>query len=215
LFIRSKCDWKQTYFCLVESYRNEKGRPRQYVFHLGKTLNLSAQEWAEVLSKVERNATDHATAKVFSAVRNYAKKHGLTLNIADVVRDGARLNRQGIKDRHERMREKVAKQRGYATVALLDEAEAAQKAAEAAYWKEFAERFIRCLQPARMDRKSAAKFLGVSNPLTLDAIKRAYRTKAQSTHPDHGGDAAEFRRATEARNILLQHLGTTVHVQHR
>jgi hypothetical protein len=215
LFIRSKCDWKQTYFCLVESYRNNKGRPRQYVFHLGKTLNLSAQEWAEVLCRVEGNATHHATAKVLSAVRNYAKKHGLPLNIVDAVRDGARLKRQGIKACHERMREKVAKQRGYATVALLDEAEAAEAAAQAAEWKEAAERFIRSLQPARMDRKSAAKFLGVSGPLTANAIKRAYRTKAQSTHPDHGGDAAQFRRATEARNILREHLGTTVHVQHR
>jgi integrase len=79
LFIRSKCDWKQTYFCLVEAYRNKKGRPRQYVFHLGKTLNLSAEEWAEVLCRVEDNATENATAKVLSAVRNYAKKHGLSL----------------------------------------------------------------------------------------------------------------------------------------
>jgi hypothetical protein len=217
LFIRSKCDWNQVYFCLVESYRNNKGRPRQYVYHLGKTLNLSAEQWAEVLHKVEGGATERATAKVFSAVRNYAMKHGLPLEIADAVRDGARLNRQGIKERHERMRERVAHQRGYATVALLDAAEAAEKArdkaASDAYWKSFVDGFRRNIADPAGERKrrntAAAQLLGVPFPCTLEDVNKAYRTKAQTTHPDHGGDAAQFREITAARDTLRKHLGTT------
>lgn len=35
------------------------------------------------------------------------------------------------------------------------------------------------------------------------AIRRAYRHRAQATHPDHGGDAAAFQRAKRASLVLL------------
>lgn len=39
--------------------------------------------------------------------------------------------------------------------------------------------------------------------LTPRDIHRAWRRKAAKCHPDSGGDAAEFRRITEARDFLL------------
>jgi len=209
MFVRVKRPYKQEYFCLVEAYRDNKERPRQRVFHLGKTINLSAQEWAAVLLKVQDYTIYSVTDKVCSAVRNFAKKHGLPLKVSYAVRAGARLNRQAEQEEYLRKREVVARQRGYATVALLDAAEAAQRAREKAafdaWWKARAD--AACGRGKR--NEAAAQLLGVPYPLTVDAIKRAYRTKAQSTHPDHGGDAEQFRRSTEARNILLEHLGTT------
>ena len=40
--------------------------------------------------------------------------------------------------------------------------------------------------------------LGVTHEATLDEIKRAFKKRALETHPDHGGDAAEFRRVHRA-----------------
>jgi hypothetical protein len=205
MFIRSKCDWKQTYFCLVEAYRDKNGKPRQCAVHLGKTVNLSAQEWAEVLCKVERNGIDRTTAKVFSAVRKYFKKQGQPLKIADAVRDGARLNRIAAKEQYTRMRTPVAHLRGYATVALLDAAEAEQKAREKAAYEKWEEALV----DSYFGHKKAARLLGVTFPLTVEDVKAAYRTKAQSTHPDHGGDAEQFRKLTAARDMLFEYLGTT------
>ena len=34
-------------------------------------------------------------------------------------------------------------------------------------------------------------------------VKRAYKRRARTTHPDHGGDAEAFTRATQARDVLL------------
>jgi hypothetical protein len=211
LFIRTKRDWKQTYFCLVKAYRDDAERPRQRTYHLGKTLNLSAEQWAVILLKVQEHTGYHVADKVCAAVRNYAKKHGLPLKLSHAVRAGARLNHQAVNEEYRRKRERVAKERGYATVALLEAAEAAQrereKAAFDARWKAFTD----AARGRGKRNEDAAQLLGVTYPhsLTVDAIKKAYRTKAMATHPDHGGDAAQFRALVEARDALLQHLGTT------
>ena len=37
-----------------------------------------------------------------------------------------------------------------------------------------------------------------------DLIQQLYRSAAAATHPDRGGDPAEFRRVTDARDILME-----------
>lgn len=44
--------------------------------------------------------------------------------------------------------------------------------------------------------------LGVSVDATLDEIKKAYRTKSKTMHPDRGGNEQEFAELTEAYEIL-------------
>jgi hypothetical protein len=45
--------------------------------------------------------------------------------------------------------------------------------------------------------------LGVSSHATKEEVTLAYRRLASQHHPDNGGDAAEFRRVTAARDALL------------
>lgn len=47
------------------------------------------------------------------------------------------------------------------------------------------------------------------SPVTSDPpeIQRAFRLKAKTAHPDAGGSAEEFRRITEARDVLLRAAG--------
>lgn len=40
----------------------------------------------------------------------------------------------------------------------------------------------------------------------VDAVRFAYKHAAQRHHPDHGGDADLFKRATEARDVLMEGL---------
>lgn len=42
------------------------------------------------------------------------------------------------------------------------------------------------------------KRLGLSLPVRPDDVKQAYYAKARQTHPDHKGDATEFRKVQEA-----------------
>jgi hypothetical protein len=61
-------------------------------------------------------------------------------------------------------------------------------------------------KPARVDPtmpRSAWEVLGVERGASLAAIKRAYRARALETHPDRGGDAADFRALTRAYEKLL------------
>jgi curved DNA-binding protein CbpA len=44
--------------------------------------------------------------------------------------------------------------------------------------------------------------LGVKKEATHEEIKKAYRKKANKTHPDHGGDAEKFGAITKAYKIL-------------
>ena len=89
MFIRRKQDWRQSYFYVVKAYRTENGAPRQYSVYLGRTLSLSAEEWADVLRK---NCLK--TEAVRDAIRNYCRKVGLPLKLGEAVRVGARLNKE-------------------------------------------------------------------------------------------------------------------------
>jgi curved DNA-binding protein CbpA len=44
--------------------------------------------------------------------------------------------------------------------------------------------------------------LSVSVDASSDDIRKAYKSKAQACHPDHGGDVEEFKRLSVSYNIL-------------
>lgn len=46
------------------------------------------------------------------------------------------------------------------------------------------------------------KTLGVSRDATTDEVKKAYRKKARTAHPDAGGDEEEFKKINEAYEVL-------------
>ena len=47
-------------------------------------------------------------------------------------------------------------------------------------------------------RRPFLEALGLSLPVTKDDVKQAYRTRAMESHPDKGGDSAQFRALQEA-----------------
>jgi hypothetical protein len=49
------------------------------------------------------------------------------------------------------------------------------------------------------------KQLGLSLPVTVADVKQAFFVKARQTHPDHHGDAAEFRKVQEAFDEALDY----------
>lgn len=48
--------------------------------------------------------------------------------------------------------------------------------------------------------------LGLSTTAERDEVKRAYRSQAKETHPDHGGDSEEFKQLREAYTTAKNHL---------
>ena len=57
--------------------------------------------------------------------------------------------------------------------------------------------------------RSAWDILGLAKNAPVLAIKKAYRERALSTHPDRGGEAAEFREVQRAYERLLARRGGT------
>lgn len=55
-----------------------------------------------------------------------------------------------------------------------------------------------------MNRAEAARELGVPMGAPEPLVEQAFRHAARARHPDVGGDPVAFRRATEARSILLR-----------
>jgi curved DNA-binding protein CbpA len=55
-----------------------------------------------------------------------------------------------------------------------------------------------------VDRVEAARELGVPSSAAAPLVEKAFRRAARSRHPDVGGDPVAFRRATEARAVLLR-----------
>lgn len=47
------------------------------------------------------------------------------------------------------------------------------------------------------------KFLRIKENSTEFEVKQAYREKIKSTHPDKGGNVAEFKKTIEAKNQIL------------
>ena len=55
-----------------------------------------------------------------------------------------------------------------------------------------------------VDRIQAARELGVPAGAAPALVEKAFRRAARARHPDVGGDPVSFRRATEARAVLLR-----------
>jgi hypothetical protein len=62
---------------------------------------------------------------------------------------------------------------------------------------------IRDVEAALTGKYPWCATLGVRFPCTADSIKAAYRRRAISSHPDAGGDPAEFRRVEQAYREAL------------
>jgi len=57
-------------------------------------------------------------------------------------------------------------------------------------------------------RPWALLVLGLSQGATHDEVKRAFRSAALRTHPDHGGDEASFIAVKRAHDIAIAALGS-------
>jgi len=51
---------------------------------------------------------------------------------------------------------------------------------------------------------SSWEVLGLAPGASLDEVKRAFRRRAQETHPDHGGEAEAFRAVRRAYEKLVE-----------
>jgi hypothetical protein len=196
MFVRRKQDWRQEYFYLVTALR-DGGRVRQRSVYLGKTLNLSAEQWAEVLDKLKERIDffyQTPTEATRQAVRAYCKKQGLPLKTAEAVRDGARLNRKLDAEEKKRRLE------GYAARDHAREEERARQRRR--------EREARIAGHYNSVNRSAT-VLDVSPAASEAEVQAAFRKQALAHHPDHGGDPAKFRAVVEARDAMLHNLGTT------
>jgi hypothetical protein len=187
MFIRRKQDWRQEYFYLVTTLRDGR-KVRQRSVYLGKTLNLSAEQWGDVLDKLEGRIDfffHSPTEATRQAVRAYCKKQGLPLKTAEAVRDGARLNRK--LDEEETKRSWEARDRTHRE-------KREREGRNAGHYNSFSR---------------SATVLGVSSGASKEEVHAAFKQQARVHHPDHGGDPAKFRAAVEARDVMLKHLGTT------
>ena len=59
-------------------------------------------------------------------------------------------------------------------------------------------------RPPRAQPRSAWELLGLAKGASLVEIKAAYRQRALATHPDHGGDAEDFRELHAAYERLAR-----------
>ena len=57
-----------------------------------------------------------------------------------------------------------------------------------------------------MDRRTALALLGLDDPLDPAVLRARFRELARTHHPDHGGDAAAFRRLQDASALLQAEL---------
>jgi hypothetical protein len=69
-------------------------------------------------------------------------------------------------------------------------------------WTDRADTPPRRARPA--PRTSVWHILGVDAHATVDEIKRAFRARAHTTHPDHGGDPERFRELRRAYDDALR-----------
>jgi len=62
--------------------------------------------------------------------------------------------------------------------------------------------------PSATDQAASAwSILGLESGASLAEVKRAFRKRALETHPDHGGEPAQFRAAQAAYEKLVKKLG--------
>lgn len=194
MFIRCRRTNLQEYFYLVEAVRDKEGRPRQNSFYLGKTLNLSAQEWEAVIHKAEEVALYRGDIQ--RAVRAYCRKHGVPLKTADAVRAAGKL----IDDKQEE--EEAVQLRWFNERAEKWKREHPETEREARAWGES----LKSAFGGSDTVAAAARTLGVTTTATKDEVQAAFRKAANIHHPDRGGDSLKFMAVVEARDALLKGL---------
>ncbi len=59
-------------------------------------------------------------------------------------------------------------------------------------------------EPSGPDREEAYRILDLDPGADEGRVKRAYREKVKTSHPDRGGDEAEFRRVNDAYERLTE-----------
>jgi hypothetical protein len=178
VFIRRRQTKRCEYFYLVEAVRHKAG-PRQNCVYMGKTLELSAEQWVAVIGKVDDLMPGADVEKV---VRDYCRTHGLPLKTANAVRAGQRL----INERQGQQEEEWWRQ-----------ARASHEKWKREHPQEPA--------PFCSDTVAAAALtLGVTTSATRDEVRAAFRKAATQHHPDHGGDVVKFRAVVAARDALLK-----------
>lgn len=180
MFIRCRRTKQQEYFYLVEAVRHKEG-PRQNCVYIGKTLNLTAEQWAAVLLKAGGLM---AGADVDKVVRAYCRTHGLPLKTADAVCAAQKLNSQREEERLEEWWKRV-------------------KESHEKWHREHP----RKASPFCSDTVAAAALtLGVTTSATREEVQAAFRKAATQHHPDRGGDAVKFMAVVAARDELLKSL---------
>jgi curved DNA-binding protein CbpA len=75
------------------------------------------------------------------------------------------------------------------------------------FWKKYNSQFVPYGNPFEVlgilkDFVDYYEILGIESTATLEDIKRAYRSKARSVHPDVGGDAESFKAVKDAYDTL-------------
>ena len=60
--------------------------------------------------------------------------------------------------------------------------------------------------PSGMQRSEALKILSLSEPVTLEDVKKAHRVLLQKVHPDLGGSLHTAQMANQARDVLMKEL---------
>ena len=74
------------------------------------------------------------------------------------------------------------------------------------FWPRVGRLFRRPSPAIDLADAEARRLLGVSSGATEAEIRRAYREKMRSAHPDQGGTTAEAARLTASRDLLLRGL---------
>jgi DnaJ-domain-containing protein 1 len=86
---------------------------------------------------------------------------------------------------------------------------------EGAFQRRRTERLLREYDELRQQTdpfRRALTVLGLTPPVSIDAVRTAYRKLAMQHHPDRGGDAATFSRVTDAYHLALNILTETNNV---
>jgi hypothetical protein len=210
MFIRSKVVKGQTYYQLVEAFR-EAGRPRQRTLaSLGTHPTIEAARGAALERyRASKDEGDRALALeranwLDGLARRWHAEKGTAYqqDPALVAAQRAETQRRRRREARERWERYQAAEQERAQ-REAEERERARREAEQQFWAEWNNRF-----GAAASRPQASP--GIEQDLrrlglwpTKAQIQEAFRRKAHECHPDHGGSDAAMVELTAARDRLL------------